>query len=197
MSSSNHHTFDIEDAFSSNFPNFTPTSPDYFPASPRNISPDSSDNLSKYLLTSLAISPFYDNMKTYNANKPPIPLQVSIDSPPVLPPSLIFPLSPILNSRNFFPPKEIPPPKDTETPVESPIPPPDPITSPTILTPSLVSPPSLLFDPRYFFVPEELLPPKKQIHPPSSSSTTLSNSSQKQTCILAPPSFLTYTPTMP
>ncbi|GKD21196.1 hypothetical protein Tco_1222899 [Tanacetum coccineum] len=61
---------------------------------------------------------------------------------------------------------------------ESPIPPPDPITLPVILTPSPVLPPSLLFDPRYFFVPEELLPPKKQIHSPSSSSTTLSNSSQ-------------------
>ncbi|GJT75195.1 hypothetical protein Tco_1041920 [Tanacetum coccineum] len=61
-------------------------------------------------------------MKAYNANKPPIPPQVSIDPPPVLPPSLIFPLSPMLNSQNFFPPKEIPPPKDTNTPVESPIP---------------------------------------------------------------------------
>ncbi|GKA21695.1 hypothetical protein Tco_0701684 [Tanacetum coccineum] len=57
----------------------------------------------------------------------------------------------------------------------------DPITPPAILTPSPVLPPSLLFDPRYFFVPEELLPPKKQIHSPSSSSTTLSNSSRNQT----------------
>ncbi|GKF47758.1 hypothetical protein Tco_0137560, partial [Tanacetum coccineum] len=56
---------------------------------------------------------------------------------------------------------------------ESSIPPPDPITPPAILTPSPILPPSLLFDPRYFFVPEELLPPKKQIHSPSSSSTTL------------------------
>nr|GEX69881.1 hypothetical protein [Tanacetum cinerariifolium] len=62
---------------------------------------------------------------------------------------------------------------------ESPIPPPDPITPPIILTPSTVLPPSKLFDPRYFFVPEELLSPKKQIHPPSSSSTMLSNSSRK------------------
>ncbi|GKA52677.1 hypothetical protein Tco_0745992 [Tanacetum coccineum] len=100
MSSSNHPTSDIEDAFSFNFLNYTPNSPDYFPASPRNISPDSSDNLSKYLLASLAISPFHDNpyMKAYNANKLPIPPQVSIDPPP------------------------IPPPKDTKTPVESPIP---------------------------------------------------------------------------
>ncbi|GJT97161.1 hypothetical protein Tco_1092679 [Tanacetum coccineum] len=60
-------------------------------------------------------------MKAYNANKPPIPPQVSIDPLPVLPPSLIFPLSPMLNSQNFFPPKEIPPPKETKTPIESPI----------------------------------------------------------------------------
>ncbi|GKC18716.1 hypothetical protein Tco_1020866 [Tanacetum coccineum] len=76
---------------------------------------------------------------------------------------------------------------------ESPILPPDPITPSVILTPSPVLPPSLLLDPRYFFVPKELLPPKKQIHPPSSSSTTLSNSSRKQACILVPPSFSTYT----
>nr|GEU70801.1 hypothetical protein [Tanacetum cinerariifolium] len=49
----------------------------------------------------------------------------------------------------------------------------DPITLPTIWTPSL------------------------QIHPPSSSSTTLSNLSRNQACILVPPSFSTYTPTPP
>ncbi|GJT08556.1 hypothetical protein Tco_0843018 [Tanacetum coccineum] len=75
---------------------------------------------------------------------------------------------------------------------KSPIPPPDPISPPAILTPSPVLPPSLLFDPRYFFVPEELLPPKKKIHPLSSSSTTLSNSSRKQAYILATPFFSTY-----
>nr|GEU86529.1 hypothetical protein [Tanacetum cinerariifolium] len=80
---------------------------------------------------------------------------------------------------------------------ESPIPPPNSITLPFILTPSLVLPPSLLFDLGYFFVPKELLPPKKQIHTPSSSSTTLSNPSRKQACILVPPSFSTYTPTPP
>ncbi|GJS20619.1 hypothetical protein Tco_0449251 [Tanacetum coccineum] len=80
---------------------------------------------------------------------------------------------------------------------ESLIPPPDPITPPAILTPSPILPPSLLFDPRYFFVPEELLPPKKQIHSPSSSSTTLSKSSRNQTCDLISPSFSVYTPTPP
>nr|GEV70083.1 hypothetical protein [Tanacetum cinerariifolium] len=78
-----------------------------------------------------------------------------------------------------------------------PILPQDLITPPTILTPSMVLPPSPLFDPWRFFVPEELLPPKKQIHPPFSSSTTLSNSSRKQSCILVPPSSSTYTPTPP
>ncbi|GKC17484.1 hypothetical protein Tco_1014266, partial [Tanacetum coccineum] len=80
---------------------------------------------------------------------------------------------------------------------ELPISSPDPITLPAILTLSPVLPPSLLFDPRYFFVSEELLPPKKRIHLPSSSSTTLSNSSQNQTCDLVSPSFSVYTPTPP
>nr|GEW67910.1 hypothetical protein [Tanacetum cinerariifolium] len=125
MSSLDHSTSTIEDAFPSNFL-------DYTTASSGNISPDPPNNLSTYLFASLAISPFH-NVQAYNvvANKLPIPLQ-------------------------------------------------DPITPPTILTLSLVLPPSPLFDPRRFFVPEELLPPKKQIHPLSSSSTTLSNSSRKQ-----------------
>ncbi|GJV09784.1 hypothetical protein Tco_1351325 [Tanacetum coccineum] len=80
---------------------------------------------------------------------------------------------------------------------ELPISSPDPITPPAILTPSPVLPPSLLFDPRYFFIPEELLPPKKRIRSPSSSSTTLSNSSRNQTHNLISPSSSVYTPTPP
>ncbi|GJV10982.1 hypothetical protein Tco_1352523 [Tanacetum coccineum] len=52
----------VEDAFSStNTPDYTPASLDYFPASPGNTSFDSLDDLSKYLLDSLAISPFHDD----------------------------------------------------------------------------------------------------------------------------------------
>ncbi|GJZ23991.1 hypothetical protein Tco_0561450 [Tanacetum coccineum] len=80
---------------------------------------------------------------------------------------------------------------------ESPISSPDPITSPAILTPFPVLPPSLLFNPRYFFIPEELLLPRKQIHSPSSSSTTLFNSSRNQTCNLVSPSSSVYTSTPP
>ncbi|GJT60875.1 reverse transcriptase domain-containing protein [Tanacetum coccineum] len=88
MSSPNHPTIHIEDAFSSNFPDYTTASPNYFPASPGNISPDPPDNLSKYLLASLAISPFHD-MQAYNvvANKPHIPPQDPITLPVILTPS--------------------------------------------------------------------------------------------------------------
>ncbi|GJV18931.1 hypothetical protein Tco_1367951 [Tanacetum coccineum] len=80
---------------------------------------------------------------------------------------------------------------------ELPISSPDPITPPSILTLTPILPASLLFNPRYFFIPEELLPPKKRIHSPSSSSTTLSNSSRNQTCDLVSPSSSVYTPTPP
>ncbi|GJX71755.1 hypothetical protein Tco_0308926 [Tanacetum coccineum] len=80
---------------------------------------------------------------------------------------------------------------------EFPISSPDPITPSAILTPFPVLPPSLLFNPRYFFIPKELLLPRKQIHSPSSSSTTLSNSSRNQTCDLVSPSSSVYTSTPP
>ncbi|GJU16821.1 hypothetical protein Tco_1144787 [Tanacetum coccineum] len=63
---------DVEDAFSSTtIPNYTPDSPNYSPASPGNTSPNPSDDLFKYLLASLAISPFHDDpyMKTLPRKK--------------------------------------------------------------------------------------------------------------------------------
>ncbi|GJR23474.1 hypothetical protein Tco_0972001 [Tanacetum coccineum] len=45
MSSPNDPTFDIEDTFSSNFPDYIPASSDYFPASPGNTFSESSNNL--------------------------------------------------------------------------------------------------------------------------------------------------------
>ncbi|GKA15719.1 hypothetical protein Tco_0695466 [Tanacetum coccineum] len=44
MSSPNHPTSDIEDAFSSNFSDYIPASSDYFPASPGNTSSESLNN---------------------------------------------------------------------------------------------------------------------------------------------------------
>ncbi|GJR40775.1 putative reverse transcriptase domain-containing protein [Tanacetum coccineum] len=125
MSSPNHPTSDIEDAFSSNFPDYISAFPDYFPASPRNTSSESSNN-SSGLVPIASPTPllFYNDpyMKVIQAYDTISPPQVTIPSPTVVPPSLVLSLSPMFDSRNFFPPKEIPPPKDTETPVESPIP---------------------------------------------------------------------------
>ncbi|GKD64092.1 hypothetical protein Tco_1306200 [Tanacetum coccineum] len=90
---------DVEDAFSStNTLDYTPASLDYSPASPGNTSSDPSEDLSKDLLASLAISPFHDDpymkvMQAYNAtsNESPIPLpRAPIAPPTVLPPSPVF-----------------------------------------------------------------------------------------------------------
>nr|GEZ32326.1 hypothetical protein [Tanacetum cinerariifolium] len=112
MSSPNHLTTDIEDAFSSNFLDYTTASPNYFLASPGNISPDPLDNLSKYLLASLANSPFHD-MQAYNviANKPAIPPQDPITPPTILTPSSVLPPSLLFDPRYFFVPEEFLPPK--------------------------------------------------------------------------------------
>ncbi|GJQ96768.1 hypothetical protein Tco_0007907 [Tanacetum coccineum] len=86
----------IEDAFSStNTPDYTPTSPDYFPASPRNTFSDPSEDLSKDLLASLAISPFHDDpymkvMQAYDATNNEsliLPPRDPIAPPTILPPS--------------------------------------------------------------------------------------------------------------
>ncbi|GJW67459.1 hypothetical protein Tco_0121883 [Tanacetum coccineum] len=112
--------YDVEDVFSSTYsPDYTPASSDYFPASPGNTSPDPSDDLSKYLLTSLAISHFNDDpymkvMQAYNAtnNESPIlPPRAPIAPPTVLPSSPVLPLSPMFDPQDFFLPKEILPPQ--------------------------------------------------------------------------------------
>ncbi|GKA21449.1 reverse transcriptase domain-containing protein [Tanacetum coccineum] len=86
-------------------------------------------DLTKDLLASLALSPFYDDpymkiMQAYDAtdNELPIPPQSPIALPTILTPSQDLSLSPMFDFRRFFPPEKISPPKDTETPVESPIP---------------------------------------------------------------------------
>ncbi|GKD37161.1 hypothetical protein Tco_1257368 [Tanacetum coccineum] len=74
---------------------------------------DSNDDLSKYLLASLAISPFHDDpymkvMQAYNnatSNESPIPPQAPMAPPTVLPPSSMF------NPQDFFLPEKILPPK--------------------------------------------------------------------------------------
>nr|GEY15823.1 reverse transcriptase domain-containing protein [Tanacetum cinerariifolium] len=106
---------DIEDAFSStNTPDYTPASLDYFLASPRNTFSDPSEDLSKYILASLAISPFHDDpymkvMQAYNAtsNESLILPQAPIAPLTVLPSSLVLSLSPMFDPQDFFLPEEI------------------------------------------------------------------------------------------
>ncbi|GJU16969.1 hypothetical protein Tco_1144935 [Tanacetum coccineum] len=138
----------------------------------------SSMNILNYTSASLDYFPASAGSNSFNSSKNSKDNMI----PPVF---LSFYNNPYLKDVQAFYAKELP------------ISPPDPITSPAILTPSPVLPPSLLFDPRYFFVPEELLPPKKRIRSPSSSSTTLSNSSRNQTRNLVSPSSSVYTPTPP
>ncbi|GJT57896.1 hypothetical protein Tco_0992950 [Tanacetum coccineum] len=107
---------DVEDAFSSTTtPNYTPTSPDYSTASPGNTSANPSDDLSKYLLASLAILPFHDDpymklMQAYNnATNDELlipPPQAPIAPLTVLPPSLIFDPQDFFLLEKTLPPKK-------------------------------------------------------------------------------------------
>ncbi|GJZ76123.1 hypothetical protein Tco_0640588 [Tanacetum coccineum] len=104
MSSPNHPTSDIEDDFSSNFPDYVPASLDYVPASPGNTYSSSSNNsFGLVLKASPTLSLFHDDpymkvMQAYYAKESPIP------SPTIMPPSSM--LSPMFNSQEFFLPEE-------------------------------------------------------------------------------------------
>ncbi|GJX10501.1 hypothetical protein Tco_0200360 [Tanacetum coccineum] len=116
MSSPNHSTSNIEDAFSSmNILNYTLVSSDYFPTSSESSSFNSSENSKDNMIT-LVFSPFYNNpclkdvQAFYTKESPisspdPITPPAVLTSSPVLPPSLLF------DPRYFFVPEELLPPK--------------------------------------------------------------------------------------
>ncbi|GJT49509.1 hypothetical protein Tco_0975666 [Tanacetum coccineum] len=105
MSSPNHPTSDIEDAFSSNFPDYIPASPDYVPASPgKTYSSSSNNSFGLVPIASPTLSLFHDDpymkvMQAYYAKESPIP------PPTIVPPSSM--LSPMFNSQEFFLPEEL------------------------------------------------------------------------------------------
>ncbi|GJX88383.1 hypothetical protein Tco_0340397 [Tanacetum coccineum] len=109
MSSPNHPTSDIEDAFSSNFLDYISASPDYVPASLGNTYSSSSNNsFGLVLIASPTLSLFHDDpymkvMQAYYAKESPIP------PPTIMHPSLM--LSPMFNPQEFFLPEELLPPK--------------------------------------------------------------------------------------
>ncbi|GJY47909.1 hypothetical protein Tco_0437865 [Tanacetum coccineum] len=98
MSFPNHPTSEIEDAFSSNFPDFIPASPDHVPASPGKNYSSSSNSFGVVPIVSPTLSLFYDDpfmkvMHAYYAKESPIP------APTIVPPSLMF------NPQEFFLPE--------------------------------------------------------------------------------------------
>nr|GEX52301.1 hypothetical protein [Tanacetum cinerariifolium] len=109
MSSPNHPTSDIEDAFSSNFPDYIPHSPDYVPASPRKTYSSSSNNLFGLVpIASPTLLLFHDDpymkvMNAYHAKESPILLPVIMRPSPML--------SPMFNPQELFFPEELSPPK--------------------------------------------------------------------------------------
>ncbi|GKB78264.1 hypothetical protein Tco_0945159 [Tanacetum coccineum] len=100
ISSPNHPTSNIEDAFSSNFLDYIPASLDYSPASPGNTYSSSSNKsfgivpIASPTLLLFHDDPYMKVMHAYYAEKSPIP------PPTIVPPSLM--LSPMFNYQEFF-----------------------------------------------------------------------------------------------
>ncbi|GJV35542.1 putative reverse transcriptase domain-containing protein [Tanacetum coccineum] len=116
MSSPNHSTSDIEDAFSSmNILNYTSVSPDYFPASSGsssfNSSENSIDNMIPLVFSSLYNNPYLKNVQAFYAKESPISSPYPITSPAILTPSPILPPLPLFDPRYFFIPEKLLPPK--------------------------------------------------------------------------------------
>ncbi|GKF49659.1 hypothetical protein Tco_0142910 [Tanacetum coccineum] len=109
MSSPNHPTSDIEDAFSSNIPDYILASLDYSLASPGNIYSSSSNNsfglvpIASPTLLLFHDDPYMKVMHAYYAKESPIL------PPTIMPPSPM--LSPMFNPQEFFLPEELLPPK--------------------------------------------------------------------------------------
>ncbi|GJR34301.1 hypothetical protein Tco_1209985 [Tanacetum coccineum] len=105
MSSPDHPTSNMEDAFSSNFPNYLPpASPDYIPTSPGKTYSSSSNSFGIVPLASPTLSLFHDDpymkvLQAFYTEKSPIP------------PPIIIPLSIIPKPQEFFLLKEFLSPK--------------------------------------------------------------------------------------
>ncbi|GKF36677.1 hypothetical protein Tco_0113435 [Tanacetum coccineum] len=116
MSSPNHFTSDIEDAFSSmNILNYTSVSSDYFFASSEsssfNSSENSIDNIIPPVFSSFYNNPYLKNVQTFYAKESPISSPDPITLPAILIPSPVLPPSLLFDHRYFFVLEELLPPK--------------------------------------------------------------------------------------
>ncbi|GKF49047.1 hypothetical protein Tco_0142298, partial [Tanacetum coccineum] len=88
MSSPDHPTSNLEDAFSSNFPNYVPSaSSDYVPASPRKTYSSASNSFGIVPLASSTLSLFHDDpymkvLQAFYIEKSPIPPPIIIPPKP-------------------------------------------------------------------------------------------------------------------
>nr|GEZ60842.1 hypothetical protein [Tanacetum cinerariifolium] len=104
MSFPNHPTSNIEDAFSLNFQDFIPVSPDYVPASPGKTYSSSSNSFGVVPITSPSLlllhdDPYIKVLKAFHTEISPI-------LPPIITPSSLMP-----NPQEFFLPEELLSPK--------------------------------------------------------------------------------------
>nr|GEX10610.1 hypothetical protein [Tanacetum cinerariifolium] len=116
MSSRNHPTSNIKDAFSSNFLDFIPASLDYVPTLPGKTYSSSSNSFGIVPIASPSLSLFYNDpymkvLQAFYAKElfipPPNPITPSV----ILTPSLVLPPSLLFDPRYFFIPEELLPPK--------------------------------------------------------------------------------------
>ncbi|GJZ50338.1 hypothetical protein Tco_0604528, partial [Tanacetum coccineum] len=116
MSSPNHSTSDIEDAFSSmNILNYTSVSSDYFSASSESSSfnslENSTDNIIPPVFSSFYNNPCLKDVQAFYAKELPISSPDPITPPAILTLSLVLPPSLLFDPRYFFVPEELLPPK--------------------------------------------------------------------------------------
>nr|GEZ19806.1 hypothetical protein [Tanacetum cinerariifolium]GEZ19810.1 hypothetical protein [Tanacetum cinerariifolium] len=102
MSSPNHPTSNIEDAFSSNFLDFIPASPDYVPTSPGKTYSSSSNSFGVVPIASPSLSLFYNDLymkvlQVFYAKESPIPPPNHITPLVILTPSSVLPPSPLFD----------------------------------------------------------------------------------------------------
>ncbi|GKC68257.1 hypothetical protein Tco_1100855 [Tanacetum coccineum] len=116
MSSPNHSTSDLEDAFSSmNILNYTSVLSDYFSASSKSSSFNSSKNSTNNIIPPV-FSSFYNNpclkdVQAFYTKDLPISSSDPITPPAILTPSPVLPPSLLFDPRYFLVPEELLPPK--------------------------------------------------------------------------------------
>nr|GEV61221.1 hypothetical protein [Tanacetum cinerariifolium] len=102
MSSPNHLTSNIEDAFSSNFLDFIPDSPDYVPTSLGKTYSNSSNSFGVVPIASPSLSIFHKDLymkvlQAFYTKESPIPPPNPITPPVILTPSPVLPPSPLFD----------------------------------------------------------------------------------------------------